>query len=64
MNYIPAILKLLASKNQPLLIGRNTLLILDLGLHILDGVGRLDLKGDGLACQGLDEDLHLQDENF
>ena len=35
-----------------------TLLVLDLGLDVLDGVRRLDLKGDGLAGQGLDEDLH------
>ena len=32
---------------------------LDLGLDILDGVARLNLKGDGLTGQGLDEDLHL-----
>ena len=33
-------------------------LYLDLGLHILNGVGWLHLKGDGLASQGLDKDLH------
>ena len=33
----------------------NALLVLDLALHIVDGVGRLDLKGDGLARQGLNE---------
>jgi len=54
----PAILKLLASKDQPLLIRRDTFLILDLGLHILNGVWRLNLKGDGLSSQGLDKDLH------
>ena len=31
---------------------------LDLGLDIIDGVGRLHLKGDSLAREGLDEDLH------
>lgn len=31
---------------------------LDLGLDIVDGVGRLHLKGDSLARQGLDENLH------
>ena len=31
---------------------------LDLGLHIVDGVRRLHLKGDGLAREGLDENLH------
>ena len=34
-----------------------TLLILDLSLDGLDGVGTLHLKGDGLSCQGFDENL-------
>ena len=50
-----AILKLLASKDQALLIRRNALLVLDLGLDIVDSVRGLDLKGDGLARQGLHE---------
>ena len=53
-----AILKLLASEDQALLIGGNTFLILDLSLDVLDGVGRLNIQGDGLASQGLHEDLH------
>ena len=36
-------------------------LTLDLGLHIVDCVGGLDLKGNGLAREGLDEDLHDED---
>ena len=55
----PSVLKLLASEDQPLLVRGDALLVLDLGLDVLDGVGGLDLKGDGLASQGLDEDLHL-----
>ena len=31
---------------------------LDLGLDIVDGIGGLDLKGDGLAREGLDKNLH------
>ena len=31
---------------------------LNLGLHILDGVARLNLEGDSFAREGLDEDLH------
>jgi hypothetical protein len=50
-----AILQLLASKDQALLVWGNTLLILDLRLDIIDGVGRLNLEGDGLASQGLDD---------
>lgn len=34
-------------------------LVLDFGLDVVDGVGRLHLKGDSLARKGLDEDLHL-----
>ena len=52
------ILKLLASEDQTLLVRRDTLLVLDLRLDIIDGVGGLDLEGDGFAGQGLDEDLH------
>ena len=53
-----AILKLLSSEDESLLIWRNTLLILDLSLDVLDGVCWLDIKGDGLAGKGLDENLH------
>ncbi|KFP19537.1 hypothetical protein Z169_10762, partial [Egretta garzetta] len=48
----------LASKDQPLLLWGNALLVLDLGLDILNGVTGLNLQGDGLARQGLHEDLH------
>ena len=53
-----AILELLAGEDEALLVGRDTLLVLDLGLDIVDRVRRLDLKGDGLAGEGLDENLH------
>jgi hypothetical protein len=53
-----AILKLLSSEDETLLVRGDALLVLDLRLHIVDGVGRLDLEGDGLAGEGLDEDLH------
>jgi len=44
-----AIFKLLASENQALLVRRNALLVLNLALNIVDGIGRLDLEGDGLS---------------
>jgi len=53
-----AILKLLSSEDKTLLIGRDAFFVLDLGLYVLDGVTWLDLEGDGLACEGFDEDLH------
>ena len=48
-----AVLKLLAGQDQALLARRDTLLVLDLGLDIVNGVGGFGLKGNGLACQGL-----------
>jgi hypothetical protein len=52
------ILELLASKDKALLVGRDTLLVLNLALHVVDGVARLDLECDRLSGQSLDEDLH------
>ena len=43
------VLELLAGENQALLVRGDALLVLDLGLDIVDGVGRLHLKGDSLA---------------
>merc|ERR1719350_871590 len=57
-----AVLELLSSEDQPLLVWGDSLLILDLGLDVLDGVGGLDLKGDSFTSQGLDEDLHSSSE--
>jgi len=54
------ILKLLAGKDQTLLVRRDALLVLDLGLDIFNRVGSLDLKSNGLARKGLNEDLHLE----
>lgn len=34
---------------------------LDLAFDIVDGVGRLDLKRDGLTREGLHKDLHDED---
>merc|ERR1719317_89563 len=57
------IFQLFTGKDQPLLIWRNSLLVLDLGLDVLNGVGWLNLQGDSLACQGLDKDLHASPES-
>merc|ERR1712221_39452 len=45
------IFQLLSSKNQTLLIWRDTFLILNLGFDIVDGITRLNLKGDGFTSQ-------------
>ena len=52
------IFELLAGKDETLLVGGNALLVLDLGLDIVDGVRGLDLEGDSLSGEGLNEDLH------
>lgn len=57
-----SIFQLLPSKDEPLLIRRDTFLVLDLCLHVINGVRALNLKRDGLSCKRLDEDLHLDVE--
>jgi len=57
-----SVLQLLASEDQPLLIWGDTFLVLDLGLDVLNAVRGLDLEGDGLPSEGLDEDLHTSSE--
>merc|ERR1711896_124897 len=58
-----SVLQLLASEDQPLLIWGDSLLVLDLGLDVLNGVRGFDLKGDGLTGEGLDEDLHASSQS-
>ena len=53
-----SVLELLSSEDQSLLVRRNALLVLDLRLNVVNGIRGLDLEGDGLSGQGLDEDLH------
>ena len=57
-----AILELLTSENQTLLVRGNTFLVLNLSLDVLNGVGGLNLEGNGLSGKGLDEDLHTTTE--
>ena len=56
------VLELLPGEDQPLLVRWDALLVLDFSLHVVDGVGALDLQGDGFAGEGLDEDLHATAE--
>ena len=57
-----AVLKLLSGENQSLLIRRDSFLVLDLSLDVVDGVRWLNIEGDGLTSEGLDENL-LQSKN-
>ena len=53
-----AVFELLAGEDKTLLVRGNTLLVLNLLLHSLNGVRGLDLEGDGLPGEGLHKDLH------
>ena len=59
-----AVLELLSSEDKSLLIWWDSLLVLDLGLNVLDGVSWLNIKGDGLTGEGLNKDLHLTKSFF
>ena len=54
-----AIFHLFACKEEPLLVRGDAFFILDLGIQDILGVTGLHLQGDGLAGQGLHEDLHI-----
>ncbi len=51
----PSIFQLLPGEDQTLLVGWDTLFVLDFRLHIVDCVGGLDFEGDGFAREGFDE---------
>jgi len=57
-----AIFQLFASKDKPLLIWRNSFLVLNFSFNILYGVWRLNLKSDGFASESLHKNLHSSSE--
>merc|ERR1711981_479034 len=57
-----AILELLTREDETLLVRRNTFLVLDLGLHVFDGVALFNVESDGLSSEGLHENLHTTSE--
>jgi len=58
-----SVFELLASKDEALLVRWDAFLVLDFGLHVLNGVALLHIKSDGLASEGLNEDLHATTES-
>merc|ERR1711912_45495 len=56
------VLELLASEDQPLLVRGDAFLVLNLSLHIVDGVRRLNFQGDGFSGQSFYKDLHTSTE--
>ena len=57
------VLELLSSEDESLLVWWDSLLVLDLSLDVVNSVRRLNIKSDGLASQGLDEDLHATSQS-
>ncbi len=45
-------------ENETLLVWRDSLLILNLRLHVFDRIRRLNFERDSLSSEGLHEDLH------
>ena len=58
-----AIFQLFSSKDEPLLVWGDSFLVLDLGLYIVDGVRRLNIECNGLACH-CTEHLHDASQTF
>ena len=60
-----AVLELHAREDQALRIRRSAILVLNFLLYVFNRIARLHIKGDGLARQSLDENLHaLSGEGF
>jgi len=53
-----SVFKLFSSENQTLLLRRNPLFILNLGLDVGNRVVGLDIKRNRFPCEGFDENLH------
>jgi hypothetical protein len=52
-----AIFQLFARKDEPLLVGRNALFVLNFGFNVPDGIRRLHPESGGLAREGLHKNL-------
>lgn len=53
-----AILKLLSSEDQTLLVWGDAFFILNFALYIIDGIRRFHLQGNSLSCEGFDNCLY------
>ena len=54
----PSVFQLFSCEDESLLIGGNSFLVLDLGLHVFDGVGGFHVQGDRFSSQRFHENLH------
>ena len=57
-----SVFQLLSSEDQSLLVWRNSFLILNLGLDIINGIGWLNIQSDGLSSECFHKDLHSSSE--
>ena len=55
-----SVFELFSSKDESLLIGRDSFFVLDLSLDIVDGVRWLDVEGNGFTSECFNEDLHFE----
>jgi len=53
-----SVFELFTSKDESLLIWRDSFFVLDFGFDVLNGVWSFDIKGDGFSSKGLDKNLH------
>ncbi len=53
-----SVLELLSGKDQSLLVGRDSFLVLDLLLDVLNGIAGLYFQSDCLSSKSFDKDLH------
>merc|ERR1712121_94425 len=58
-----SVFKLFSSKNQPLLIRRDSLLILNLCFNIFNSIRGFNFQGNSLSCKSLDKDLHTSSQS-
>ena len=56
-----SLLKMLPLEGQPLLVRRNSFLVLDICHDIVNGIGCLDVQGEGLASVSFHKDQHGKD---
>ena len=58
-----SVFELFTGEDQSLLIWRDSFLVLNFRFDVLDSVGWLDFKGNGLTSQGFHKNLHTASES-
>ena len=58
-----AVFKLFTSKDESLLVRRDSFFVLNLGFNVLNGVRSVNVKSNCFTSEGLDKDLHSTSES-